>query len=147
MESNDGSSGSSSETVNEIENHPECRYMTPNEIVWRLPERMKIDSVSRFPVSYVIKKSFSVDNAQVLPSTKPYPCKEMMTHPSSKNIESAMTHTPEDANNTTPPSCQPATNVIEKKNRYSLAKMSIELSEDETTKKEIIVHLGHAREK
>ena len=31
--------------------------------------------------------------------------------------------------------------------RYSLAKMSIELSEDETTKKEIIVHLGHAREK
>ena len=70
IHSNSGSSNSSSETVNEIENHPECRYMTPNEIVWRLPERMKIDSVSRFPVSYVIKKSFSVDNAQVLPSTK-----------------------------------------------------------------------------
>ena len=67
MESNDGSSDSSSETINEIENHPKCRYMTPNEIVWRFPERMKIDSVSRFPV---IKKSFSVDNAQVLPSTK-----------------------------------------------------------------------------
>ena len=33
------------------------------------------------------------------------------------SIRSAMTHTPEDANNTTPPSCQPATNVIEKKNR------------------------------
>ncbi|XP_048538868.1 uncharacterized protein LOC125517949 [Triticum urartu] len=119
--------------------------MTPNEIVWCLPERMKIDSVSRFPV---IKKSFSVDNAQVLPSTKPSPCKEMMTHPSSKNIESAMTLTPEDANNTTPPSCQPATNVIEKqKNGYSLAKMSIELSEDETTNTEIIGQSGHAREK
>ncbi|EMS58096.1 hypothetical protein CFC21_002663 [Triticum aestivum] len=78
-------------------------------------ERMKIDSVSRFPV---IKKSFSVDNAQVLPSTKPSPCKEMMTHPSSKNIE-----------------------------RYSLAKMSIELSEDETTNTEIIGQSGHAREK
>ena len=31
--------------------------------------------------------------------------------------------------------------------RYSLAKMSIELSEDETTNKEIIVQSGHAREK
>jgi hypothetical protein len=70
MESNDASSDSSSETINEIENHPECRYMTPNEVVWHLPERMKIDSVSRFPISYVIKKSFSVDNAQMLPSTK-----------------------------------------------------------------------------
>jgi len=31
---------------------------------------MKVDSSSRFPISYFIKKSFSVDNAQMLPSTK-----------------------------------------------------------------------------
>jgi hypothetical protein len=31
---------------------------------------MKVDLISRFPISYVIKKSFPVDNAQMLPSTK-----------------------------------------------------------------------------
>ena len=66
MESNDGSSDSSSETINEIENHPKCRYMTPNEVVWRLPKRMKIDLVSRHHISYVKNKSFPVDDAQML---------------------------------------------------------------------------------
>lgn len=31
---------------------------------------MKIDSSSRFPISYFIKKSFSVDAAQIVPSTE-----------------------------------------------------------------------------
>ncbi|PNT75892.1 hypothetical protein BRADI_1g40666v3 [Brachypodium distachyon] len=31
---------------------------------------MKVDSTSRFPISYVIRKSFSADNGQMLPSTE-----------------------------------------------------------------------------
>jgi replication factor A1 len=31
---------------------------------------MKVDSSSRFPISYYIKKSFPVDNAQLHPSTE-----------------------------------------------------------------------------
>lgn len=88
MESNARSSFSPSEMANEIDIHQECRYIAPNEAVWRLPkyaihhtypstERlpvilagMKIDSVPQIPKGHVTKKSFSIANAQVLPSTK-----------------------------------------------------------------------------
>lgn len=50
---------------------------------------MKIDLVYRFPISYFIKKSFPVDNAQMLPSTKSTPSKELENSPSSsKSIQS-----------------------------------------------------------
>lgn len=116
MDSNAGSFDSSSETVNEIENHPDCRYMTPNAVVWRLPKGMKNDLVSNYPRSYVKNKSFPVDDAQMPLSTKPFPSKEMVTRQSSKSIQSVMIHTPEGSNNTTPSSCQCATIVIEKNN-------------------------------
>ncbi|KAF7047038.1 hypothetical protein CFC21_056017 [Triticum aestivum] len=134
MESNAGSSSSPSETFSEIDNHMECLYITPNEAVWRLPEYhihptylstkrlpvilngMKNDSVSQFPIGHVKKKSFSINNAHVLRSTKPSPIKELMTHPSSTiNIESMMIQTPEDSNNTTHPSCPGATINTQKK--------------------------------
>ena len=88
MESNVGSSSSSLQTVNEIDNHQECCYITSNEVVWRLSKYdihhtcpsiqrfdvilagMNINSMSRFPIRYVPKKSFSVGNSQMLPSTK-----------------------------------------------------------------------------
>ncbi|XBI84514.1 hypothetical protein VPH35_092809 [Triticum aestivum] len=156
MESNARSSFSPSETANEIDIHRECRYIAPNEAVWRLPkydihhtypstERlpvilagMKIDSVPQIPKGHVIKKSFSIANAQVLPSTKPSPIKELTTHSSSIIIiESPMIQSPEDSNNTTYPSCLAADiDTEEKQNKHSLAKRITEFAEDETTNKE-----------
>ncbi|XP_037464724.1 uncharacterized protein LOC119336752 [Triticum dicoccoides] len=108
---------------------------------------MEIHSVSRFSKCYVTKKSISVHNAPMLPSAKPSPSKEKMIHPSTKSIKSAIINGPKDSNNITPPSCQPAAIVIEKKqNMYSLDKRSIQLTEGETTNKDIIVQSGQARE-
>ncbi|VAH75856.1 unnamed protein product [Triticum turgidum subsp. durum] len=124
---------------------------------------MKIDLVSRFPISYVIKKSFPVDNAQMLPSTKSTPSKELEKSPaSSKSIQRfAINHKIEATSsvykmftklflfvvrgaktqvhlgNTMPPACQSATMDTDKNiNRYSSAKRSIQFTEDGATNKE-----------
>ncbi|EMS59273.1 hypothetical protein TRIUR3_16563 [Triticum urartu] len=99
---------------------------------------MKVDLVSRFPISYVIKKSFPVDNAQMLPSTKSTPSKELVNSPSSpKSIQSPGSLTQVHLGNTIPPPCQSATMDTDKNiNRYSSAKRSIEFTEDGATNKE-----------
>ena len=88
MDSNTGSSDSSREIINAIDKLQDCRYVTPNEVLWRLSkydihytslslqifhvilDGMKIDSMYRFPIRHVPKKSFSVNKAHILPSTK-----------------------------------------------------------------------------
>ncbi|VAH49483.1 unnamed protein product [Triticum turgidum subsp. durum] len=99
---------------------------------------MKVDLVSRFPISYVIKKSFPVDNAQTLPSTKSTPSKDLENSPSSsKSIQSPESLTQVHLGNTMPPPCQSATMDTDKNiNRYSSAKRSIQFTEDGSTNKE-----------
>ncbi|XP_044365925.1 uncharacterized protein [Triticum aestivum] len=99
---------------------------------------MKVDLVYRFPISYVIKKSFSVDNAQILPSTKSTPSKDLENSPSSsKSIQSPGSLTQVHLGNTMPPPCQSATMDTDKIiNRYSSAKRSIQFTEDGATNKE-----------
>uniref|UniRef100_A0ACD5XQB7 Uncharacterized protein n=1 Tax=Avena sativa TaxID=4498 RepID=A0ACD5XQB7_AVESA len=99
---------------------------------------MKVDSTSRFPISYFIKKSFSVDNAQMLPSIKASPGQELISNPSpNPTIKSSNDSTPQDLQNTTPPSHESIVITTDKnKLNNSTAKRTIQFTEDETPNKE-----------
>lgn len=67
---------------------------------------MKVDSTSRFPISYVIRKSFSADNGQMLPSTESSSSKELITTPSSSmSTQSPIVYAQDESYTSRSPTC------------------------------------------
>lgn len=95
---------------------------------------MKVDSASKFPISYVIKRIFSIDNAQMLPPTKGSPTNELI---GSKSPILSIQSTTHDLQTTTPPFREQSAIATDKnKLNHSTAKRSIEFTEHEITDKE-----------
>lgn len=100
---------------------------------------MKGDSASRFPINYIIKKSFPVDK---LPTIKASTGQEIISNPS------PIISTQSSNDNTPPPTSRetPAITIDKDKLSHSTAKRSIEFTEHETTNKESGKGVDHPAE-
>ncbi|XP_047073403.1 uncharacterized protein LOC124682839 isoform X1 [Lolium rigidum] len=101
---------------------------------------MKGDSASKFPINYIIKKSFTVDNAQLPPSIKAFTGQEIICSPSPNiNSERSNDNTPQEFHSSTSPFQQSDKDKLSN----SAAKRCLEFPEHEPTNKESGESLHH----